>query len=47
MKKAAIFDLDNTLYDYDRADKPAMEALVRKGSELLGVSEADFTVRLA
>ncbi len=44
MKKAAIFDLDNTLYDYDRADKPAMEALVRKGSELLGVSEADFTV---
>lgn len=44
MKKAVIFDLDNTLYDYDRADKPAMEALVKKGSELLGVSEGEFAV---
>lgn len=44
MKKAAIFDLDNTLYDYDKADRPAMEALIGKGSELLGVSEAEFSV---
>lgn len=44
MKKAVIFDLDNTLYDYDAADRLAMKALVKKGSELLGVPEMDFSM---
>ena len=44
MKKAVIFDLDNTLYDYDAADKPATKALAEKGSELLGVPVAEFSM---
>ena len=44
MKKAVIFDLDNTLYDYDAAERPAMEALVKRGSELLGVPGMEFSM---
>ena len=44
MKKAVIFDLDNTLYDYERAEKPAMDALVKRGGELLGVPEGEFAM---
>ena len=44
MKKAVIFDLDNTLYDYDAVDRLATAALARKGSELLGVPEMEFAM---
>ena len=42
MIKAVIFDLDNTLYSYDRAHAAAYAALCRYGETALGLSAADF-----
>ena len=42
MKKALIIDLDNTLYDYTKADKAAMEAVVSFGAKEFSVSEEKF-----
>lgn len=37
-----LFDLDNTLYDYDPAHQAAMSACCDKAHKLLGLSKADF-----
>ncbi|MBR3721726.1 MAG: HAD hydrolase-like protein [Selenomonadaceae bacterium] len=42
MKKALIIDLDNTLYDYTKADKIAMEAVVTAGAAEFSVSREEF-----
>lgn len=42
MIKAVIFDLDNTLYSYDRAHAAAYAALCRYGEVELGLSTAAF-----
>ena len=41
--KAVIFDLDNTLYSYDRAHAAAWAALLRLAGEALDLTEARFT----
>lgn len=46
MIKAVIFDIDNTLYDFDKAHKTAMNALGVYGKENLGM-EPEETVALA
>ena len=40
--KAVIFDLDNTLYDYDAAHETAFRTLCAYAEKTLGLSEADF-----
>ena len=42
MKKALIIDLDNTLYDYTKADNIAMEAVVSTGATEFAVSREEF-----
>jgi len=42
MIKAVIFDLDNTLYDYDLCHKLAMEEVGRVGAKMFGLGEAEF-----
>lgn len=41
--KAVIFDLDNTLYDYDAAHETAFRVLCGYAEKTLGLSEADFS----
>lgn len=43
MIKAVIFDLDNTLYDYDTAHMAALEALFQKTGRTFGLSRERFT----
>ena len=43
MIKTVIFDLDNTLYNYDRAHAAAWEALCRLAEERLGLAEERFS----
>lgn len=43
MIQAVIFDLDNTLYDYDACDRYAMEALKRHCMDTYALSGSDFT----
>ncbi len=40
--EAVLFDTDNTLYDYDPANKLAEEAVCKKAENLLGLSRKDF-----
>ena len=40
--RAVIFDLDNTIYDYDAAHKIAFEALTRYAGENLNLSPEEF-----
>ena len=40
--KAFLFDLDNTLYNYDAAHECAMTALLKKYGGVLGLSDSDF-----
>ena len=40
--KAVIFDLDNTLYDYDAAHEAAFGVLLAYARKTLGLSETDF-----
>ena len=42
MNKAVIFDLDNTLYDYDRANLIARKHLAEMGADLLRVGVDKF-----
>ena len=42
MIKAVIFDLDNTLYDYDECNAPAMEKVTAVGAELFGCGKDKF-----
>ncbi len=42
MIKAVIFDLDNTLYDYDENHAVAMKALNKVGSDIFDVTEEQF-----
>ena len=42
MIKAVIFDLDNTLYDYNDCDAPAMKKVTAVGCELFGCTEEKF-----
>ena len=42
MLKAVIFDLDNTLYDYDEANAPAMAKTAAVGAELFSCTEQEF-----
>ena len=42
MIKAVIFDLDNTLYDYDECNAPAMEKIAAVGAELFGCDKQKF-----
>lgn len=42
MKKGIIFDLDNTLYDYDRCDKIAQIELQEYCEEILHISKNEF-----
>ncbi len=46
MIKAVIFDLDNTLYDYDDCNRYAENALYKRISELFGINESDARTRL-
>ena len=40
--KAIIFDTDNTLYPYIPAHKAAIKSVVKKGSQILGISYQSF-----
>tara|TARA_B100000242_G_C43042438_1_gene486377 strand:+ start:910 stop:1659 length:750 start_codon:yes stop_codon:yes gene_type:complete len=40
--KAILFDTDNTLYDYEPANKAAEKAAQKRAKELLGISEDIF-----
>ena len=42
MLKAAIFDLDNTLYDFDSAHRVAQEALISFAGRAAGLAPEDF-----
>lgn len=42
MLKAVIFDIDNTLYSYDKVNVPALAALKDYAVNTLGVDEAEF-----
>lgn len=42
MIKAVIFDIDNTIYDYDAANKVAFAALTRYAREEVGLEEETF-----
>ena len=42
MIKAVIFDLDNTLYDYDECNAPAMKKAAEIGSKLFDCTEEKF-----
>lgn len=42
MKKGVIFDLDNTLYDYDKCDKKAQQVLQEYCELTLHVSKEEF-----
>ncbi len=42
MIKAVIFDLDGTLYDYDKAHASAVEGLFCEASRLLSIGKNDF-----
>ena len=44
MIKAVVFDLDNTLYDYDECDKKAHEALKNYAVKRYNISEEQFEV---
>ena len=39
---AIIFDTDNTLYEYDIANKAAEEAVCRKARNLIGINRKEF-----
>ncbi len=43
--RAVVFDIDNTLYDYDAAHAPAFAALTEYAGRELGLSEAEFVRR--
>ena len=42
MIKAVIFDLDNTLYDYDECNAPAMKNAAEVGAKIFGCDEEKF-----
>lgn len=42
MLKAAVFDLDNTLYDYDRCNQKSVQALERWSADILHIEGAGF-----
>lgn len=42
MIKAVVFDLDNTIYDYDKCDRYAMDKLRRYCMDTFSMKEADF-----
>ena len=42
MLKAVIFDIDNTLYDYDAAHAPAFQALTEYARDRLSIRAEDF-----
>lgn len=42
--RAILFDLDNTLYDYDKAHHQAIKAVEKKALNLLGISSDTFRV---
>jgi putative hydrolase of the HAD superfamily len=41
--EAVIFDTDNTLYPYDPAHKAAIKGVVKKATNIFGISESEFT----
>ena len=43
MIKAVFFDIDNTLYDYDAANRKALAALSAYAREALGIGEEEFS----
>lgn len=45
MLKAVVFDLDNTLYDYDAAHAPAFAALTDYACRAFGLTPEDFVRR--
>ena len=47
MIRAVIFDIDNTMYNFDRAHKAAMEALFRYGNHTLTLQTDFMRERLA
>lgn len=42
MKKVILFDLDDTLYDYESAHKKAMNAVYKKLNQKIKISKKDF-----
>lgn len=42
MLRAVIFDVDNTLYDYDQANEQAFQAVTDYAQEILGIPAEDF-----
>ena len=42
MIKAVIFDIDNTMYDYDKAHQTGMRALIDYSTSALSISEEGF-----
>ncbi len=43
--KAVLFDTDNTLYDYEPANKKATKAVGEKLNNLLGITEKEFLIK--
>ena len=41
--EAVIFDTDNTLYSYEPAHKAATKSVVKKATNIFGISENEFT----
>ena len=44
MIKTVIFDIDNTLYNFDKADRIAMDAVCAYAQEQLGWEKTEFSV---
>ena len=44
--KAVLFDTDNTLYEYEPANKKATKAVGEKLNNLLGITEQEFLIKL-
>ena len=45
--KAVLFDTDNTLYEYEPANKKATKAVGEKLNNLLGIKEQEFLIKYA
>lgn len=46
MIKSVIFDIDNTLYNYDKAHETAMEKLTSYGKKVLGFTPKEMREKL-
>ena len=44
---AVLFDTDNTLYEYEPANKKATKAVGEKLNNLLGITEQEFLIKYA